>query len=644
MVTLVVSRFLLLVSHVIALDFSGTGTVTRHDAKDPLRRRLQDTSSDSDKEFVRNPNCKVHDITFILLEGDANLLAVEDDIRLHLNRFGFNVELRLLNKEDFNAAHQSGDFHLSFSETWGAPYDPHAYASGWVAGDEGHLQAMINVKPSRDELFEQIRAVFQAETHEARQEQWNLIHDTVHQNAIMLPLWGKRIPTVLNDRLVGYEAGNEQFAYPIHRLQVLSGPTRVTIAPGAQTGLFQSAGRLDPHSYRPNEFFANNWVYEGLVSYGPQGQVLPALASNWEVRDNGKIYTFNLRPEVFFHDGTPWNCAAASLNFDHVFVEPLRAPDWHGWYGLVEQMASWQCSDSMTLVVTLKSPYYPFLQELSFIRPLRMLSPAAFSQGNTTDPLTANSCPIEWGTIPGSDDESVVVTCAGIQNISGTGPFMFSSRDTSEADDGSTVDNQVVFRRNPTYWGGPPSIEELVVQRYESSDQVLAALKDKSLDVVWGSGVLQDQDLIALEQDDAVDLSVFHTQDLQNVILLLNSGKAPLDDITLRKTIFHAIDKKRIIDKELGGLQRPVDNIFPLDAPYCDVDLTPRWDLDAEKATFLNCMTEKDESSNKALALGLGLGLGTFCAVLIFVVIFFFSRTKKLENELQFVKSNGNQA
>ena len=45
----------------------------------------------------------------------------------------------------------------------------------------------------------------------------------------------------------------------------------MTIAPGAQTGLFQSVGRLDPHSYRPNEFFANNWVYEGLVAYGANG-------------------------------------------------------------------------------------------------------------------------------------------------------------------------------------------------------------------------------------------------------------------------------------------------------------------------------------------------------------------------------------
>ena len=54
----------------------------------------------------------------------------------------------------------------------------------------------------------------------------------------------------------------------VHSIRVLSGPKTVTVSPGAQTGLFSNetgVGRLDPHSYRPNEFFANNWVYEGLI-------------------------------------------------------------------------------------------------------------------------------------------------------------------------------------------------------------------------------------------------------------------------------------------------------------------------------------------------------------------------------------------
>ena len=45
----------------------------------------------------------------------------------------------------------------------------------------------------------------------------------------------------------------------------------------------------------------------------------------------------------------------------------------------------------------------------------------------------------------------------------------------------------------------------------------------------------------------------------------------------------HAVNKAEIIDKELFGMAAPVDALFPKNLPYCDVDLTPRWDYDREK-------------------------------------------------------------
>ena len=70
-------------------------------------------------------DCKNLDVDFIILEGDATILAIEDDIRADLAKVGVNVNLRALPKDDFNAAMASGDFNLAFTETYGAPYDPH---------------------------------------------------------------------------------------------------------------------------------------------------------------------------------------------------------------------------------------------------------------------------------------------------------------------------------------------------------------------------------------------------------------------------------------------------------------------------------------------------------------------------------------
>eukprot|EP00971_Amphidinium_carterae_P046943 924389-Amphidinium_carterae.1 len=51
----------------------------------------------------------------------------------------------------------------------------------------------------------------------------------------------------------------------------------------------------------------------------------------------------------------------------------------------------------------------------------------------------------------------------------------------------------------------------------------------------------------------------------------------------------HAVDKASIIDAEMPGMAQVADSLFPKDAPYCNVDLTPRWDYDLEKAQLMNC-------------------------------------------------------
>lgn len=66
-------------------------------------------------------DCKALEVDFIILEGEANLIAFEADIRADLAEVGVTANLRALPKDDFNEAMTSGDFNLAFSETWGPP-------------------------------------------------------------------------------------------------------------------------------------------------------------------------------------------------------------------------------------------------------------------------------------------------------------------------------------------------------------------------------------------------------------------------------------------------------------------------------------------------------------------------------------------
>ena len=133
----------------------------------------------------------------------------------------------------------------------------------------------------------------------------------------------------------------------------------------------------------------------------------------------------------------------------------------------------------------IRDSYYPLLQELSYIRPLRMLSPLAFANGAATDPFTHNSCPAGWGTVDATDTDPAVV-CAGTLAVSGTGPFKLGAVTKANADTDEEYDERAQFLAHADYWGGAPDIEELHVVYYEDQDAVLAALQDESLDVVVG--------------------------------------------------------------------------------------------------------------------------------------------------------------
>lgn len=458
---------------------------------------------------------------------------------------------------------------------------------------------------TKAKLLAMVKDVTVLQGEAERMTKWREILEAAHKQAVSLPMWSKRMPAVINRRLTGYVHGPQQFDYPVHTLEVLSGSREVRIAPAAQTGLFQSIGRLDPHSYRPNEFFLSNWVYEGLVSYGPGGSILPSLAVSWtadDVPSGGQKYTFELRRGVYFHDGTPWDCEAAKLNFDHVLTPPLPSLDWHGWYHLPGQVSSWGCAASHTFFVSIKERYYPFLQELTLIRPLRMLSPAAFVQGSLSNPTSENSCPTAWGT---PTLGSKTVRCAGIRNVSGTGPWMFKG---TTLRDGSLA--EAVFLSNGGYWGRRGNVEVLRALRFESAQQVKDALLNGDVDMVVGAGVLPPVDIAEFRSLRRGAFVTMLGPPLMNTLIVLNTAKTPTDDIRLRTAIVHAVNKAAIVDKELAGLEEPAASLFPNDAPYCDVDLTPRWDYDFQKASLLNCPEVAESRPDLGLILGLSLGLG----------------------------------
>ena len=115
-------------------------------------------------------------------------------------------------------------------------------------------------------------------------------------------------------------------------------------------------------------------LYEGLVAYKPTLEIKPQLAVRWET--SGKTWTFKLRPEVKFHDGTPFNAAAVKANVDRLLGpdKPLR----QGVYAPVIDRV--EVVDDATVRFTTKFVDAYFLTRVTANQALAMVSPAGIAK------------------------------------------------------------------------------------------------------------------------------------------------------------------------------------------------------------------------------------------------------------------------
>ena len=118
---------------------------------------------------------------------------------------------------------------------------------------------------------------------------------------------------------------------------------------------------LDPDSYYEAEGLAiTTSVYEGLLQYKPDSDELEGeLAETWDVSEDGLTYTFELRDDVKFSDGTPFNSEAAKASLER------RADLAAGPSYMVEPIKSISTPSDTELIVELKRPVAPFLDYLA---------------------------------------------------------------------------------------------------------------------------------------------------------------------------------------------------------------------------------------------------------------------------------------
>ena len=307
---------------------------------------------------------------------------------------------------------------------------------------------------------------------------------------------------------------------------------------------------LDPHvgGNYPQALISTQYA-ESLVSKDADGEIVPWLAESWTEASDGLSWTFTLKPDVTFTDGTPFDAAAVAANVAHV-QDPSTLSS-TGYLALAK-VTGVEAVDDLTARIDLSTPDSALLESLT--QPwLAMESPEALQR-----PQEVNC-------------ESPV----------GTGPFVVDSW---------TKQEQVELSRNDDYSSppadadhtGPAHLESVVWRFIPDSAARYAALQAGQVDVIDNA---QPDTLVAAEKDDAISEIDAPRPGASNR-LELNSGKAPFDDERVREAFITGVDVDDAIDSLFFGTAErsysPLSSVEPLafsDPSLFEVDADAAGDL-----------------------------------------------------------------
>ena len=308
-------------------------------------------------------------------------------------------------------------------------------------------------------------------------------------------------------------------------------PPEPTKPPAKKTFIFGAQGEpvcLDPAIITDGiSGRVTNQVFEGLVKFdGSTTNVVPSLAEKWETSADGLVWTFTLRKNVKFHDGTAFNAAAVVKNWDYwvnssnplhkTQVDAGQTFDYYGnqfgGFDADSIITKVEAKDDSTVVFTLKEPQGPFLNNLAMFV-FVFWSPAALEKA-------------------GKDSCKTPV---------GTGPFKFVEWQTEQF---------VRLEKFADYWDKPNAakVDEVIIRNIKDNSARLNALKAGEVHGVEG---MEPDAIKALREDK--NFQVLLRPANTTGYVAFNYNVKEFQDVKVRQAFAHAINKKAIVDAFYGG-------------------------------------------------------------------------------------------
>jgi peptide/nickel transport system substrate-binding protein len=305
---------------------------------------------------------------------------------------------------------------------------------------------------------------------------------------------------------------------------------------------------LDPAVTSDGESFrAQLQIYETLVSQVPgTTKLAPGLAVGWKVSPNGLSWTFALRKNVRFHDGTAFDAKAVCANFDrwYNFTGALQSDAASYYYNVVfggfkkpEKGApgpakalyrNCVAQGASTAVINLKRRFAPFLGAMT-LGPFAMQSPTAMKQyGADKGKLTADGVFVPLGTYGAPGGQAV-----------GTGPFKLSSW---------RIGDKLELVRNDSYWGKKAFLSRVILRPISDNAARLQALQTGE---IQGFDNVEPQDVATIKRSSK--LKIVDRPSFNVGYVTINQNIEPFDDVRVRQAVAYGLDRSRVVRSFYAG-------------------------------------------------------------------------------------------
>jgi len=270
-------------------------------------------------------------------------------------------------------------------------------------------------------------------------------------------------------------------------------------------------------AYDLRSLWVINLIYDPLLRLDKDLQVVPWLAESWEVSDDGLTYTFHLRRDVKWHDGTPFTADDVVFTFG----EGMRQETTR-FIGLKDIIESVEKVDEYTVRFKLKTPYPFFLLELAtgyyYIVPKHIAEGVDLRKWENPEPI-------------------------------GTGPFKWVER---------VIGEYIVLVRNEDFWiKGVPKITKVIVKVIPEAESRFLAIKNGEVDTERYDTAVT---LLPRAKEDP-NLRVITAPGLWLIYVAFNTYNHFYDPKVFL-AIHYAINRTEVVEKANAGYGYPVYTIL----------------------------------------------------------------------------------